>query len=100
MKEEMNTKAVLRLLKQLPKNFTENSSLQNEVFGPLSLVVICEDESDLRSALRSLHGQLTATIIGTPFDLKRFQSCVDLLIARVGRIIYNGVPTVLKFLTP
>jgi NADP-dependent aldehyde dehydrogenase len=55
--------------------------------------VICEDENDLKSALRSLHGQLTATIIGTPVDLNRFQSCVDLLIARVGRIIYNGVPT-------
>jgi NADP-dependent aldehyde dehydrogenase len=81
------------LVKTTAKNFTENSSLQNEVFGPLSLVVICEDESDLKSALRSLHGQLTATIIGTPADLKHFQSCVDLLIARVGRIIYNGVPT-------
>ena len=81
------------LAKTTAKNFTENSSLQNEVFGPLSLVVICEDESDLKSALRSLHGQLTATIIGTPVDLNRFQSCVDLLIARVGRIIYNGVPT-------
>jgi NADP-dependent aldehyde dehydrogenase len=55
--------------------------------------VICEDENDLKSALRSLHGQLTATIIGSPDDLKRFQSCVDLLIARVGRMIYNGVPT-------
>jgi len=81
------------LAKTTAKIFGENSSLQNEVFGPSSLVVVCEDENDLRSALRSLHGQLTGTIIGTPDDLKRFQSCVDLLIARVGRMIYNGVPT-------
>ena len=81
------------LAKTTAKIFGKNSSLQNEVFGPLSLIVVCEDESDLRSALRSLHGQLTATVIGMPDDLKRFQNCIDLLIARVGRMIYNGVPT-------
>jgi len=81
------------LAKTTAKNFRENSLLQNEVFGPSSLVVVCEDENDLRAALKSLHGQLTATIIGTPDDFKRFQRCFDLLIARVGRIIYNGVPT-------
>jgi len=75
------------------KNFIENSFLQNEVFGPSSLVVVCEDEKELKSALQSLHGQLTGTVIGTADDLKQFKSCVDLLIARVGRVIYNGVPT-------
>ena len=81
------------LARTTAKNFRENSLLQNEVFGPSSLAVICENENDLKSALRSLHGQLTATVIGSPNDLKRFQSCVDLLIAKVGRMIYNGVPT-------
>jgi len=86
-------KGIPSLARTTAKIFGKNSSLQNEVFGPLSLIVVCEDENDLSSALRSLHGQLTATVIGTPDDLKRFQSCVDLLIARVGRMIYNGVPT-------
>jgi NADP-dependent aldehyde dehydrogenase len=81
------------LAKTTAKNFSQNPSLQNEVFGPASLVVVCEDENDLKNTLQSLHGQLTASIIGTPDDLKQFQSCVDLLVARVGRIIYNGVPT-------
>ncbi|HEV8283116.1 MAG TPA: aldehyde dehydrogenase (NADP(+)) [Chitinophagaceae bacterium] len=81
------------LTKTPAKNFRGNSSLQNEVFGPSSLVVVCENENELRSALQSLHGQLTATVIGTADDLNQFQSCIDLLIARVGRVIYNGVPT-------
>jgi 2,5-dioxopentanoate dehydrogenase len=81
------------LAKTTAKNFSANPSLQNEVFGPASLVVVCEDENDLKNTLQSLHGQLTASIIGTQDDLKRFQSCVDILVARVGRIIYNGVPT-------
>jgi 2,5-dioxopentanoate dehydrogenase len=67
--------------------------LQNEVFGPSSLVVVCENENDLRAALNSLHGQLTATVMGTEEDIKGFQSHIELLVARVGRIIYNGVPT-------
>ena len=81
------------LAKTTAKNLGANPSLQNEVFGPASLVVVCENENDLRTALQSLHGQLTASIIGTPDDLKRFQSSVDILVGRVGRVIYNGVPT-------
>jgi alpha-ketoglutaric semialdehyde dehydrogenase len=81
------------LAKTTAGNFIGNSSLQNEVFGPFSLVVVCDNEEELRSTLRSLRGQLTATILGTPDDLKQFQNCIDILIARVGRVIYNGVPT-------
>jgi len=86
-------KAGASLAKTTAKNFTENSSLQNEVFGPASLVVACENENELKLALQSLHGQLTATVMGTQDDFKKFHDCVDILIARVGRIIYNGVPT-------
>ena len=81
------------LAKTTAKNFNENSSLQNEVFGPSSLVVVCEDEKELQSALQSLHGQLTGTIIGTADDLKQFQNCIETLVSKVGRVIYNGVPT-------
>jgi 2,5-dioxopentanoate dehydrogenase len=81
------------LARTTSKNFSENASLQNEVFGPSSLVVVCENENDLRAALNSLHGQLTATVMGTEEDIKGFQSHIELLVARVGRIIYNGVPT-------
>src|SRR5207237_6231737 len=43
--------------------------------------------------LQSLHGQLTATVMGLQDDFQRFQNCIDLLVARVGRLIYNVVPT-------
>jgi NADP-dependent aldehyde dehydrogenase len=86
-------KASASLAKTTAKNFSANSLLQNEVFGPSSLIIVCEDEKDLQSVLKSLNGQLTATIIGTADDLKRFHNCLDLLTERVGRVIYNGVPT-------
>jgi NADP-dependent aldehyde dehydrogenase len=86
-------KASASLAKTTGKNFSENRSLQNEVFGPTSLVIVCEDENELKSSLQLLNGQLTATVMGTEDDFKKFQNCIDLLIERVGRIIYNGVPT-------
>ena len=70
---------MLRLQKQQRKILAQNTSLQNEVFGPTSLVVVCEDEKDLKTTLQALHGQLTASVIGTADDLKHFQSCIDLL---------------------
>lgn len=81
------------LTKTTAKNFSENTSLQNEVFGPSSLVVLGENENDLKTTLQSLHGQLTATVIGTADDLKQFQGCIEILTSKVGRVIYNGVPT-------
>ncbi len=75
------------------KNFVQNKDLQNEVFGPASLAVVCEDEDELKEALQSLHGQLTATVMGTAEDMQQFQRTIDILVQRVGRMIYNGVPT-------
>lgn len=74
-------------------NFVQNKDLQNEVFGPTSLVVLCKNEAELSAALQSLHGQLTGTVMATPAEMQSFQPCIDLLTARVGRLIYNGVPT-------
>ena len=73
--------------------FINNKVLQNEVFGPSSLVVVCKDENELNAALQSLHGQLTGTVMGTAEDMERFRSSIDVLIQKVGRMICNGVPT-------
>lgn len=86
-------KAAASLAQTTAENFRQNNSLQSEVFGPTSLVVLCEDEEDLQKALQALHGQLTGTVLGTAADIQDFQSCIDLLVQRVGRLIYNGVPT-------
>ncbi len=93
--DEVNNeyKGSASLAQTTAKNFIGNNVMQSEVFGPSSFIVVCEDKKELQSALQSLHGQLTGTIIGTQDDIKQFQNYIDILVQKVGRVIYNGVPT-------
>jgi NADP-dependent aldehyde dehydrogenase len=67
--------------------------LQEEVFGPTTLIVEVADTAELRQALNSLHGQLTATLIGEPRDLHEHAELLTLLEQKVGRVLFNGYPT-------
>ncbi|MBL0881968.1 MAG: aldehyde dehydrogenase (NADP(+)) [Chitinophagaceae bacterium] len=75
------------------QDFIQDSSLQDEVFGPCSLIVVCDDRSQLETALQTLHGQLTGSVFGNTDELKRYSSVVDILQQKTGRIIFNNVPT-------
>jgi NADP-dependent aldehyde dehydrogenase len=67
--------------------------LQEEVFGPTTLLVEVADEAELQQALNSLHGQLTATLIGEAQDLQAHGQLLGLLEQKVGRVLFNGYPT-------
>ncbi|MFJ7004820.1 aldehyde dehydrogenase (NADP(+)) [Pseudomonas putida] len=67
--------------------------LQEEVFGPTTVVVEVADAEQLAEALRHLQGQLTATLIAEPDDLQAFASLVPLLERKAGRLLLNGYPT-------
>ena len=75
------------------KDFLENSNLHLEVFGPFSMVVQCENEEELQNVISNLEGQLTGTIISDNNEISAHTSIVNALQNRVGRIIFNGVPT-------
>ncbi|MCB9224121.1 MAG: aldehyde dehydrogenase (NADP(+)) [Crocinitomicaceae bacterium] len=75
------------------KAFIENPKLHHEVFGPFSLVVKCKDLVELEQTISSLEGQLTATLIATSNEFREFESVISTLSNKVGRIVYNGVPT-------
>jgi len=67
--------------------------LQEEVFGPTTIVIEAADDAQLKAALQGLRGQLTATLIGEQADLVAYQWLVPLLEQKVGRILVNGYPT-------
>ncbi len=81
------------LLEVSAVDFIQNRELQNEIFGPASLIVKCTDEAELKQAIGSLHGQLTGSVFATGKDLSNFVETVNELTQKVGRVVYNNVPT-------
>lgn len=75
------------------ETFLNNPTLHQEVFGPYSVVVECENKEQLVAILNGLEGQLTGTVMATPEELNEQNQIVSALQNRVGRIIFNGVPT-------
>lgn len=73
--------------------FLDNKQLEEENFGPSSILIIAEDKSQILEAAESLHGHLTATIHGTDEDLETFADLLEVLQEKVGRIVINGYPT-------
>ncbi|WP_419210933.1 aldehyde dehydrogenase (NADP(+)) [Maribacter sp. X9] len=74
-------------------DFLKNTKLHKEVFGPFSVIVCCDDAAQLESVLNELEGQLTGTVLGSENDLEQYDAVVEALKNRVGRILFNGVPT-------
>ena len=75
------------------ETFLNNPTLHNEVFGPFSLVVQCQNIEQLEDVISNLEGQLTGTIISDDNEIVKHSKIVNALQNRVGRIIFNGVPT-------
>ncbi|MBV8857962.1 MAG: aldehyde dehydrogenase (NADP(+)) [Acidobacteria bacterium] len=73
--------------------FLDKRELGEEVFGPSTLVVGCQSVEELRRVAEGLEGALTATIHGTPEDLREYAWLVRVLEQKAGRLVFNGFPT-------
>ena len=73
--------------------FRDNPTLHHEHFGPVTLFVTCTSMDDMRVTLGALEGQLTGTIHGENDEVEAVRPLVEALRERVGRLIWNGVPT-------
>lgn len=67
--------------------------LQEEVFGPATVLVEVLNKGQLVQALGGLQGQLTTTLIADPNDLDDFADLLVLLEQKAGRVIINGYST-------
>ena len=47
-------------------DFIANQNLQHEIFGPASLMVLCDNAREMKDAVHALQGQLTGTVFGVP----------------------------------
>jgi NADP-dependent aldehyde dehydrogenase len=73
--------------------FLKNPTLHQEVFGPFALIVECRDQQELKQVISGLEGQLTGTLVATTQELEESVAVVRALQGRVGRLIFNSVPT-------
>ncbi len=75
------------------KKFGEERLLQEEIFGPATLLVQCESADELIALASGLDGQLTATIHAEPEDKALSERLLHVLQEKVGRIVWNSYPT-------
>ena len=74
-------------------DFLAHPELEEEVFGPTTLLVHYSEFSELLNAVRALHGHLTATLHVDERDFADARELLPVLEERVGRVLFNGYPT-------
>ncbi len=75
------------------QSFLSNPILEEEVFGPSTLMITAASKDELLQAAKKLGGHLTASIHGTPEDLSEYGELIHILEQKAGRLIFNGYPT-------
>ena len=70
-----------------------NAALQEEVFGPLGIIVRVKDLAEMQAIAGQIEGQLTCTLHMDPGDSAAAGSLLPLLERKAGRILANGFPT-------
>ena len=81
------------LMSATAQSFLNEPALQEEVFGPSTLLVTGQHKDELMEAARNLHGHLTVSIHGTEEDLMESQDLIAILEQKAGRLIINDYPT-------
>jgi len=91
--EDLQNQSVAKVAQVSALEFIKNPNLQEEIFGPYSLLVIANDFSELEQVVEVLQGQLTVTLMAEKQELAQYSGLIDKLTQKTGRIILNGVPT-------
>jgi NADP-dependent aldehyde dehydrogenase len=68
-------------------------ALLDERFGPVVLLLTYGSEAELLEALDRVEGQLTASVHAETSDEPLVRTLVDVLVARSGRLVFDGFPT-------
>jgi len=74
-------------------SFLQTPDLNEEIFGPTTLLIRSNDHDELLDIARALEGQLTASVHGTDEDLREYADLIQILETKVGRLIFNGFST-------
>lgn len=92
-KEGEGYRGIPSLLEASAESFLKDHALEEEVFGPSTLMITATSREEIIRAAEKLTGHLTATIHGTEKDLEDYKDLIAILEQKVGRLIFNGYPT-------
>lgn len=70
-----------------------DTKLQEEVFGPLGIVVRVRDLDQMNAVAKAIEGQLTCTIHMDDSDAAAAERLLPLIERKAGRLLANGFPT-------
>lgn len=75
------------------KDWLDEPELQEEVFGPLGIIVRASDAEQMVEIAKSIEGQLTCTLHMEDADLAAAKRLMPHLERKAGRVLVNGFPT-------
>lgn len=76
--------------------FRSQPTLHEEVFGPVAVLVTCRSDQEMIEAAGLIQGSLTGSIFAAGHDAAMSRRLSQILEMRVGRLVFNGVPTGLE----
>lgn len=92
-KSGTGVQGIPQLLKVAATDFLSDNSLEQEVFGPSTLLINANNKEEILQLARQLEGHLTATLQATEEDLIEYLELIQILERKVGRLLINGFPT-------
>ncbi|MBX2816510.1 MAG: aldehyde dehydrogenase (NADP(+)) [Saprospiraceae bacterium] len=91
--EESSNSVSAKIFRTSLDAYLSDARLEEEVFGPSTILIRGKSSAQFLSAARKLSGHLTATVHGTPADLEANRELLRILERKVGRLLINGFPT-------
>lgn len=73
--------------------FLQSELLQQEIFGPATVLIECADVTQMQMLATTLQGQLSATLYASEAELDSAGPLLDELSLRCGRLIFAQMPT-------
>jgi alpha-ketoglutaric semialdehyde dehydrogenase len=68
-------------------------SLMEEIFGPATVLVVCQDVTQMQMLATLFAGQLTSSFFAQPDELKQHKALIRQMELKAGRLIANMMPT-------
>lgn len=91
--EASKTEALPVLFGTDAKTWLHQPELATEIFGPSAVLVRWQSRDELLRVANEWNGTLTASVFGTPEDLREFGDLIQILEMKAGRVLFNGFPT-------